>query len=302
MNTVEELLNLKKEKDAAVLAHYYCDEKVQEIADYVGDSFYLAKLAQTLPNKVLVMAGVYFMGESLKILNPDKTILMADIDSDCPMAHMVTKEVINEVRQKYDDLAVVSYINSTAEIKAHSDVCITSKNALNTIKNIKENNIFIIPDKNLSNYIKSQIKEKNIFTHTGSCPIHNNLKLSELESLIDKHPNAKVLCHPECSEDILKLSSFIGSTSDILKYVKESDFKEFIIVTEIGISYELKKNNKDKKLYFIDSLVCPDMKFPTVEKIIDVLKNNKNEVILDKELIEKASLPLKRMLEMNKSV
>ena len=213
----DRIKKLQKEKDVAILAHYYVDGEVQEIADYVGDSFYLAKTATKLKNKTIIMAGVYFMGESIKILNPEKTVHMVDVYADCPMAHMITIKKIKEMREKYDDLAVVCYINSTAEIKAYCDVCITSSNAVKIVSKLKEKNIFIVPDGNLASYIAKQVKNKNIILNEGYCCVHNLVHLENVIKLKNEYPNAKVLAHPECKEKILNLADYIGSTSGIIE-------------------------------------------------------------------------------------
>ncbi|MEG0249560.1 MAG: quinolinate synthase NadA [Peptostreptococcus sp.] len=297
-NTIKILNQLKEKEDAVILAHYYVDSEIQEIADYIGDSFFLAQLASQLENKTIVMAGVYFMGESIKILNPDKNVLLVDKTADCPMAHMITKEKIETLRNQYEDLAVVCYINSTANIKALSDVCVTSSNALKIVKSLSEKNIFFIPDGNLGRYVAKSIKDKNIIANDGYCPVHNNIDVSELKNLKTKFPKAKVLAHPECNGDILSLADFIGSTKAIIKMAKDDICEEFIIATEKGISYMLEKECPDKKFYFIDSMICHDMKLNSVDKIISALENQNTEVIVDDSIVDKAKIPLNKMLEM----
>ncbi|MCY7008625.1 quinolinate synthase NadA [Fusobacterium simiae] len=288
---------LQKEKDVAILAHYYVDGEVQEIADYVGDSFYLAKTATKLNNKIIIMAGVYFMGESIKILNPKKTIQMVDIYADCPMAHMITIEKIKEMRKKYNDLAVVCYINSTAEIKAYCDICITSSNAVEIVNKLKEKNIFIVPDGNLASYIKKQVKSKNIILNEGYCCVHNLVHLENVIKLKNQYPNAKVLAHPECKEEILNLADYVGSTSGIIAEVLKGG-DEFIIITEKGIRYKIYEKAPNKKLYFADALICKSMKKNTLEKIEKILLEGGNELKVDDEIAKKALVPLKRMLEL----
>ncbi|MDC7955135.1 quinolinate synthase NadA [Fusobacterium simiae] len=288
---------LQKEKDVAILAHYYVDGEVQEIADYVGDSFYLAKTATKLNNKIIIMAGVYFMGESIKILNPKKTVQMVDIYADCPMAHMITVEKIKEMRKKYNDLAVVCYINSTAEIKAYCDICITSSNAVEIVNKLKEKNIFIVPDGNLASYIKKQVKSKNIILNEGYCCVHNLVHLENVIKLKNQYPNAKVLVHPECKEEILNLADYVGSTSGIIAEVLK-DGDEFIIITERGIRYKIYEKAPNKKLYFADALICKSMKKNTLEKIEKILLEGGNELKVDDEIAKKALVPLKRMLEL----
>ena len=293
----ERIKKLQKEKDVAILAHYYVDGEVQEIADYVGDSFYLAKVATKLKNKTIIMAGVYFMGESIKILNPEKTVYMVDVYADCPMAHMISIKKIKEMREKYDDLAVVCYINSTAEIKAYCDVCITSSNAVKIVSKLKEKNIFIVPDGNLASYIAKQVKNKNIILNKGYCCVHNSVQLENIVKLKNEHLNAKVLAHPECKEEILNLADYIGSTSGIIDEVLKGG-DEFIVVTERGIQHKIYEKVPNKKLYFADTLICRDMKKNSLEKIQKILLEGGDELEVDKEIAKKALIPLERMLEL----
>lgn len=295
---LNEIINLKKEKNAVILAHYYAPDEIQSVADYVGDSFYLARLAENIPEDLIVFCGVGFMAESVKIINPEKTVLVPDMSADCAMAHMASVEKIKKLRKEYDDLAVVCYINSTADLKCHSDICVTSSNAVKIVKNLPNKNIFFIPDKNLGGYVAEQVPEKNIILNDGYCPIHAALTVDDLKKTIEEHPMAKVLTHPECEREILELSDYIGSTADILKYASESEHGEFIICTEDGVGYPLKKNNPDKKFYFAgEQFKCMDMKLNTPEKLLHVLKTGENEIKVSKTKREKALLPLKRMLE-----
>ena len=295
---LNEIINLKKEKNAVILAHYYAPDEIQSVADYVGDSFYLARLAENIPEDLIVFCGVGFMAESVKIINPEKTVLVPDMSADCAMAHMASVEKIKKLREEYDDLAVVCYINSTADLKCHSDICVTSSNAVKIVKNLPNKNIFFIPDKNLGGYVAEQVPEKNIILNDGYCPIHAALTVDDLKKTIEEHPMAKVLTHPECEREILELSDYIGSTADILKYASESEHGEFIICTEDGVGYPLKKNNPDKKFYFAgEQFKCMDMKLNTPEKLLHVLKTGENEIKVSKTKREKALLPLKRMLE-----
>lgn len=301
MTITEEIKALKEEKNAVILAHYYVNPEVQELADYIGDSFYLSKAAVGLKEQVIVFCGVSFMGESAKILNPEKTVLMPDAGADCPMAHMADAETIEKMRQEYEDLAVVCYINSTAELKKHSDVCVTSANAVDIVKALRNKNIFFIPDKNLAHYIAKQVPEKHFVFNRGFCPTHEEVSKEELAALKAEHPDALVLSHPECPEAILALSDYIGSTSGIIKYATESDCPEMIICTEEGVLYKLQENNPDKKFYFTATRpVCPDMKKITPEKILHVLKTGENEVQVTTELRELSKKPLEKMLELAK--
>lgn len=301
MTVTEEINALKREKDAVILAHYYANPEVQEIADYVGDSFYLSRVAAGLENQTIVFCGVSFMGESAKILNPEKTVLMPDPDADCPMAHMADVNTIRRMRQQYEDLAVVCYINSTAELKQYSDVCVTSANAVKIVKSLPNQNIFFIPDKNLAHYIAEQVPEKHFIFNEGYCPVHEEMQLKELESTKAKHPDAQVLSHPECSKAVLAQSDYIGSTSGIIHYVSESNHDEFIVCTEIGVRWKLEKDNPGKRFYFTKTEpICQDMKLNTLEKILHVLKTGENAVEVEPALAKDSKKPLDRMLTLAK--
>lgn len=292
---------LKKQKNAIILAHYYAPAEVQKIADYVGDSFYLAKIAKSSTADVIVFCGVAFMGESAKILNPNKKVLMPDVSADCPMAHMVTEGRIKELREKYDDLAVVCYINSTAELKCQSDVCVTSSNAVKIVKALPNKNIFFIPDKNLGRYVAEQVPEKNVILNHGYCPIHVKVSLEEVLQEKKLHPTALVLSHPECEENILNISDYIGSTAEIIDFAKQSEKDEFIICTEDGVEFELIKTNPNKKFYFTKTRpCCVDMKLNTLDKLLKVLETEENPIEVDEETRERALVPLNRMLELAK--
>ena len=301
MTIIEEINALKKERDAVILAHYYVTPEVQDIADYIGDSFYLSKMATKLKEKTIVFCGVSFMGESAKVLNPEKTVLMPDYEADCAMAHMARVEAIKKVREEYDDLAVVCYINSTADLKQYCDVCVTSSNALKIVKNLPQKNIFFTPDRNLGSYIASQVPEKNFIQNPGYCPIHATMKIEEVKALKEAHPNALVLAHPECEMKLLELADYIGSTSGIIDFAHENDAKEFIICTEVGVEYKLRKDNPEKEFYFTETRpVCHDMKKVTLEKVAQVLRNNENQMHVGEELAEGSKKPLEKMLELAK--
>ena len=228
MSVTEKIKELKAQKNAIILAHYYVADEIQEVADYTGDSFYLAKAAKETDADILVFCGVSFMGESAAILNPDKKILMPDRNADCAMAHMVNTDKIKEIKKKYKDLAVVCYINSTAKIKTYSDVCVTSANAVKIVKNLPNQNIFFIPDGNLGRYVKEQIPEKNIILNDGYCPIHQAMSIASVKAAKANHPNDKFLVHPECTKELLDEADYVGSTSGIIKFAKEDNAKEYI--------------------------------------------------------------------------
>ena len=296
-----EIQKLKKEKDAVILAHYYVDGEVQEIADLVGDSYFLAKKATEVSQQNILFCGVSFMGESAKILNPGKRVIMADEFADCPMAHMVDIAKIQQVREQYPDVAVVCYVNSTAEIKAYSDVCVTSSNALRVVQSLPNKHIFFIPDNNLGRYISTLVPEKEFIFNDGFCHVHTSIHRENVEEAKKLHPNAPVLTHPECTADVLEISDFIGSTSEILDYATKSDAKEFIICTEMGIFFELEQKNPDKRFYSVGHRqFCPNMKKITLEKVVRAMEEMEPEVTMDEELRVKANAPLVKMLELAK--
>ncbi len=298
---INEIKKLKKEKNAIVLAHYYVEDAVQEAADYVGDSYFLSKIANESSADIIVFCGVRFMGESAKILSPEKKVLMPDITADCPMAHMTTVENISKIRSSYEDLAIACYINSTPEIKMYSDVVVTSSNAVEIIEKLPEKNIYFIPDSNLARYVASQVRGKNIIIGEGYCPVHDIISLDALKKTRFDHPQALFLAHPECRMEILNEADYVGSTSGIIDFATKSDKNEFIIGTEIGIFYELKAKNPNKKFYpASSSQVCFDMKKVTLEKLLRVLRDESEEIHVSDEVRERALKSLDRMLELGK--
>jgi len=295
---IKRIEELKKSKNAVIMAHYYAPDEVQQIADDTGDSFYLAKAARKSDADIIVFCGVSFMGESAKILCPDNKVLMPDLTADCPMAHMVKDGKIAEMREKYEDLAVVCYINSTAALKCQSDVCVTSSNAVQIVRALPNKNIFFIPDKNLGRYVAEQVPEKNVIINDGCCPIHDAVSADEVRQAKEAHPEALVLSHPECGNEILALSDYIGSTAGIIAYAKKSTASEFIICTEEGVGYRLRSDNPEKRFYFPKTRpCCRDMKLNTIENVIKVLETEENEVFADEAVRTNALPPLERMLE-----
>lgn len=300
MSEIEERIQaLKKEKDAVLLAHYYVPDDVQAAADFIGDSYFLAKKATEISQKVICFAGVTFMGESAKILNPEKTVLLPEPHAGCPMADMADVETIEKMRKEYDDLAVVCYVNSTAELKAHSDVCVTSSNALKIVSRLKEKNIFFIPDENLGRYISEKLPEKHFIFNDGFCHVHTSITKENVLKAKAAKPGIQVLAHPECKKEVLDEADYIGSTSGIIKYATESPDKAFLICTELGVLYELKQKNPGKQFYSVGHRqFCPNMKSVTLEKVADCLENMSGVVEIDEELRLKANKPLERMLEL----
>lgn len=299
MKMQEEILKWKKERDAVILAHYYAPLEVQEQADYIGDSFYLSRVAAGLSCRTIVFAGVRFMGESAKLLNPSKTVLLPEPGADCPMAHMVSREEIEEVRRTYPDVTVVCYINSTAEVKSWCDVSVTSANAVKIVRKLPGHSILFVPDQNLGRFVAQQVPEKNVMLVKGFCPVHHFIKAEEVQMLKRLHPEAEVLAHPECGIEVLSLADYIGSTSGIIDYASASPKQQFIIVTESGVRWMLEKRNPGKCFYFPErEPVCADMKKITLEKILHVLKTGENEVEDPGPEGVQAAKTLERMLEL----
>ncbi len=299
MSTVDKIEELKKQRNAVILAHYYVNDEVQAIADYVGDSFYLSKVAANLEAETILFCGVSFMGESAKILSPEKTVIMPDMQADCPMAHMADIEKIHEMRRTYEDLAVVCYINSTAELKTYSDVCVTSSNALKIVRALPNQHIYFIPDENLGRYVASQVPEKDFIFNDGFCHVHTSISAELVKKAKEAHPRAEILVHPECTGEVLKLADYVGSTSGIIDFATESAAEEFIICTEMGVLYELKQKNPGKRFYSVGHRqFCPNMKRITLEKVRDALENMANAIEMEEQMRIRARKPLERMLEL----
>lgn len=324
-----ELEQLKRDRDAVILAHYYVAPEIQAVADYVGDSFALAKLAVSLPQQTLVIAGVAFMGESMKLLNPGKTVLLPNPHADCPMAHMVSRGMIDALRAVYgDDLAVVCYVNSTAAIKSWSDVCVTSSNAVKIVRALPQRHILFIPDQNLGGYVAAQVPEKNVILNDGCCPHHQAVTSDEVAALKAAHPGALVLAHPECTDLVLKQADYVGSTAGIISFAEQSDAREFIVVTMRGVEAELEKRcngvvlageksapageksapapadaavaTPRKRFYFVEHSTCPDMASITLDQVLACLRDPapEQQVSVPGEFTEPAKRMLDRMLDL----
>ena len=300
MNSIKSRIeSLKKEKNAVILAHYYVPGEVQEIADYIGDSFYLSKVAKEAVQDTIIFCGVSFMGESAKILSPGKRVFMPDITAGCPMASMAQADRIEEVRREYGDVAVVCYINSTGELKKHSDVCVTSANAVKIVKALPNKNIYFIPDENLGRYVASQVQDKHFIFNDGYCPVHAEVSKDDVKAAKEAHPGAPLLVHPECRMEILEEATYIGSTSGIIDYAAKSSATEFIIGTELGVMYKLEMENPDKKFYpLMPCQVCQDMKKINLEKVLKCMEEETGEVEVEEELRNSALASLDRMLEL----
>ncbi len=304
MNTVntlqQEILALKKSKDVAILAHSYQTHDILEIADVTGDSFQLSLAASKLPQRTVILCGVRFMAETVKLLSPDKTVYLSHKDAGCPMAEQMTREQINAFREAHPDHAVVAYINTTAALKTVCDVCVTSSSAVKIVDRMPHKNILFIPDCNLGSFVKAACPDKNITLLQGGCPVHSAITAQEARAAKAAHPRALLLCHPECLPEVTAQAEFIGSTADIMRFVRESDHDEFIIGTENAILDHLQYECPDKHFYPLSKhLICSDMKLTTLNDIHRILRDGSGEeIVLDDELMTKARACIDRMLEL----
>ena len=303
-----EILELKEKKQALILAHYYQEDDIQELADFVGDSLALAKKAQEAENEIIVLCGVHFMAETAKILNPTKKILLPDLDAGCSLADSCPADVFLEFKKDYPDYFVVSYINCTAEMKTISDLICTSGNAVQLIDALpKDAKIIFAPDKNLGAYVNQQTNREMILWN-GVCHLHNQLKTQFVMELKMKHPEAQVVAHPECAAPVLALADFIGSTNAMLKFVREKNEKKFIIASETGILFQMKRENPGKEFFIVpvdETCACNDciyMKKNTLEKLYHCLLTEKPQIFLPENIIKKAKKPLELMLKMSKQL
>lgn len=291
---------LKKKHNAIILAHNYQIPEVQDIADFVGDSLDLAMKATKTNAKNIVFCGVDFMAESAKILNPDKSVIHPDLEAKCPMAAMVDVESLSWLKKDNPRAEVVSYINTTADVKAISDICCTSSNGAKVVKSLSVKDVIFVPDRNLGLYVQRFISDKNMILWPGICPTHHNIKKEEILELKKKHPNAKILVHPECRPEVIDIADHAFSTNGMVNYAKEPDAKEFIIGTEKDLCYRLKKENPGKTFYSLKTAICPNMKKITVEKVLNSLKTLEPKIRLSDEIMKKAKKPLRRMMEVGR--
>lgn len=292
----EEVLELKRELNAIIVAHNYQRPEVQDIADFTGDSLELARKCVGIKAKVIVFCGVLFMAETAAILNPGTMVLLSHRDAGCPLADTIDVDSLREWKGRYPEAAVVAYVNTTAAIKAESDICCTSANGVEVVNAIPDEEILFIPDKNLGHYISTKT-DKKLILYPGFCATHDNLSVEEVKAARQRYPQAKVLVHPECRPEVIELADAALSTSQMLRYAKGSNAKIFLIGTEEGMLYPLRKQNPDKEFHLIsDSLVCPDMKKTTLETVIETMKARKNIVTVPEEIRVRAKKAIDRML------
>lgn len=298
-NLIDKIAKLKHDRKAIILAHNYQLPEVQDIADVLGDSYALSKHAANTEHDVIVFCGVHFMAESAKILSPQKTVLLPVKEAGCPMADMVDAKGLRELKKKHPDAAVVCYVNSTAEVKAESDVCCTSSNAFKIVKSLAAKKIIFVPDQNLGSYIEKLLPQKEIILWEGFCPTHHRVSIEDVELAKKKHPNAKILMHPECSPQIQKIADFLGSTSQIIDYARSLDDKEIIIGTEEGILHKLKEQNPDKTFHMLSSeLLCPNMKKTRLEDVYNALLYMQYEISIDEQIRSRALTSLEEMIKL----
>lgn len=295
----DKIQQLKVEKNALILAHYYENDDIQEIADFVGDSYYLSKVGKECNEQTIVFCGVKFMAESAKILSPEKTVLLPNIDAGCTMADMINAEDVQELKKEHPGAKVICYINSTAEVKAESDICCTSSNALKIINNLEKEKIIFIPDKNLGEYINEKVQDKDMILWNGFCCVHEFVSVQEILEVKNGDNSIKILVHPECNRDIRALADFIGSTGEIIKFATEDTGEKYMIVTEEGILYELKNKNPHKEFITPKTpMICNSMKRTTLEDVYACLMNKQYEITLDENVRQAAQKCLNAMHEM----
>lgn len=293
----EEISQLKKERNALILAHFYQDIEIQSIADFIGDSFELAKKAKEAEEDVIVFCGVHFMAEGAKVLNPKKTVLLPVKDAGCPMADMATSEDVIKLKEKHPDAAVVTYVNSTADVKCVSDICCTSSSVMKVVNSLDEKKIIFVPDRNLGQYVAEQIKDKEVILFEGHCPVHNQITVEDVEQAKNAQSNAVLLVHPECVPEVLDKADFVGSTSQIIQYALECDNKDILIGTEVGVVDYLKKKSPEKNFYLLSpKMVCKNMKKTSLQDVRNALKNNEHEIIMDSQVIQGSFNSLDRMM------
>ncbi len=299
-NKITEQINkLKKEKNAIVLAHTYQNVEIDEVADFTGDSLYLSRMAANTDAKIIVFAGVYFMAETAKILSPEKKVLLPNMNSGCLMADMINLHQLREFKKEHPGIPVVCYVNSTAEVKSESDVCCTSANAVDVVRALGAKEVLFVPDTYLGTYVGTQLKDVKVITYPGHCPTHLRIRPEDIIEKKEKYPDAKVLAHPECHGEVIKLADFVGSTTAIMKHASESKDKSFIIVTEKGVVDRLKRDYPEKAFVLIsERAICPNMKWNKLEDILNVLENEVNEIDVDSEIAKKAFATIDRMLKL----
>jgi quinolinate synthase len=298
---IDKINDLKIKRNAVILAHNYERSEIQDIADFTGDSLGLSQQAIEQEAEIIVFCGVHFMAESAAILNPGKKVLLPEIHARCPMASMATAEALREEKKKYPNAAVVCYVNSTDEVKAESDICCTSANAVEVVNSLEEDEILFVPDKNLADYV-SRFTTKKIIPWNGYCPTHNQILPEDIIKAKEEHPDAEVIAHPECRREVVDISDKVFSTTGMLNYAKESACKEFIIATENGILHRLRKENPDKSFYVASEFaVCPEMKAINLRTLLQSLEFDQYHIVVPEDIRIKAKKSLERMMKVKRN-
>ena len=297
---IEKINKLKKEKNAVILAHCYQNVEIDEVADYVGDSLYLSQMAAKTNADIIIFAGVYFMAQTAKILNPTRKVLLPRLESGCRMADMITLEQLREFKSKFPKMPTVCYINSTAEVKSECDICCTSSNAVKIVDSLKADEILFLPDTYLGKWVEAKLGNVKVNTYPGFCPTHMQIRDKDVIVAREKYPNALVLVHPECHQSVTAIADYVGSTTGIMKFAKESANKQFIIATEKGVVDRLKRDYPEKEFILIkDSVICPNMKWNTLTDIYNALDREEHEITVEEEMAQKALTCIDRMLEVS---
>jgi len=297
---IARITDLRKKNNAIILAHNYQLPEVQDISDLLGDSLDLSMKVQKTNADNIIFCGVDFMAESAKILNPEKNVIIPDIDARCPMANMVNLKDLEKLRDKNPDAKVVTYINTTSDVKAISDICCTSSNGVKVVKSLKAKKVIFVPDKNLGSYIQRFVPEKNMILWPGMCATHHRIRKQDIFKLKKDHPESEILVHPECRSEIIDIADHVLSTNGMVNYAIKSDAKEFIIGTEKELCYRLKNENPNKIFYPIKSAICPNMKKITLEKVLNSLETLEPKIHLSEDIMEKALNPLQKMMEIGR--
>lgn len=295
---VEKINKLKKEKKAIVLAHCYQNIEVDEVADFVGDSLYLSKRANETDAQIIVFAGVYFMAQTAKLLSPNKKVLLPRMESGCRMADMIDLNQVREFKSKHPNIPAVCYINSTAEVKSECDMCCTSSNAVKIVRSMGVEEVLFLPDTYLGKWVERNLGDVKVTTYPGFCPTHLQIKPDDIIAARKKYPHAKVLAHPECHQEVVKLADYTGSTTGIMKYAIESSDKQFIIATEKGVVDRLKRDYPEKEFILVkENVICPNMKWHSLQDIYNALEKEQYEITVDEQIAQKAVKCINRMLE-----
>lgn len=297
---IEKINKLKKEKNAVILAHCYQNVEIDEVADYVGDSLYLSQMAAKTNADIIIFAGVYFMAQTAKILNPTRKVLLPRLESGCRMADMITLEQLREFKSKFPKMPTVCYINSTAEVKSECDICCTSSNAVKIVDSLNAEEILFLPDTYLGKWVEAKLGNVKVNTYPGFCPTHMQIRDKDVIAAREKYPNALVLAHPECHQSVTAIADYVGSTTGIMKFAKESANKQFIIATEKGVVDRLKRDYPEKEFILIkDSVICPNMKWNTLTDIYNALDREEHEITVEEAMAQKALTCIDRMLEVS---